>query len=158
MNRIGFIAAVIFISLTSVSFGASKKSCADEALTQDGMNECYKSTLKDTERRLNSIYDKVLNKNQDDPVFMQKFKAAQNAWAAYRDAQLAALYPHAEEEPQYYGSVYRMCYYIERQQLTTARIKELRRWIDGVEEGEVCCGSLPIKKPKETSKRKNRQP
>jgi uncharacterized protein YecT (DUF1311 family) len=85
------------------------------------MNECYRNSLKKAEKNLNTIYDKIIKNNAADSVFTNKFKAAQDAWVAYRDAQLSALYPHKDEAPLYYGSVYTMCYYIERRQLSTSQ-------------------------------------
>ena len=37
-----------------------------------------------------------------------------------------------------------MCQSGEYEQLTRDRIRQLKVWIDGVEEGDVCAGSYPM--------------
>jgi hypothetical protein len=55
-----------------------------------------------------------------------------------------ARYPLSEgEDPlQKYGSVYPSCVAIAKTELTIARNQQLRMWIEGLEEGEVCAGSV----------------
>jgi len=89
---------------------------------------------------LNRIYAKVLALNAQDTVFLERFKAAQRAWLVFRDAQIAARYP----SPDDYGSVLPMCQSVEYEQLTLDRIKQLKAWVGGVEEGDVCAGSYPM--------------
>ena len=55
-------------------------------------------------------------------------------------AQLEMKFP--EREPGYYGSVLSMCKSSYLEELTNKRIKELEEWIEGCEEGDVCCGSV----------------
>jgi hypothetical protein len=50
-----------------------------------------------------------------------------------------------EREEGYYGSVHPMCVAMYLTQLTEERIKILRIWLDGIEEGDVCCGSVKSK-------------
>jgi len=93
------------------------------------------------DQELNSVYREVLRSYADDPAFVKKLKAAQRAWLAFRDAELAALYPRAQE-PGYYGSIYPACFATAKADLTKRRTEDLRRWLDGVAEGDVCAGSV----------------
>jgi uncharacterized protein YecT (DUF1311 family) len=70
-------------------------------------------------------------------------KEAQRIWIQFRDAELQMKYPQREQG--YYGTVYLMCYSGYREELTRQRIMTLQQWLQGVEEGEVCAGSVPIK-------------
>ena len=72
---------------------------------------------------------------------MQKLKAAQKAWLAFRDAQLQAMYPAADKQAEY-GSVYPTCRCAVLKELTEQRTRELKVWLDGIPEGEVCRGSV----------------
>ena len=92
---------------------------------------------------MNRTYKQVLDKYQRDNVFIEKLKTAQRAWIKFRDADLESLYPNT---PSAHGSINLMCHCIALAELTTERTKSLKRWIDGVEEGDVCAGSIKIKK------------
>ena len=91
---------------------------------------------------MDRIFAEILIRFSDDTRFIEKLKASQKAWRAYRDAHLEALYP-ADDKMLAYGSAYRHCRQIALAALTSERIKHLRRWLQGVPEGDVCAGSLP---------------
>ena len=92
---------------------------------------------------LNREYQQLLHQYRDDVRFIRNARRAQRAWIAYRDAQLALLYPYAERRG-FYGSVYPMCRCMAVLELTKKRVEELRPWVDGVQEGDVCSGSIKI--------------
>ncbi|UNK50812.1 DUF1311 domain-containing protein [Lysobacter sp. S4-A87] len=115
-------------------------SCDSPDQSQAGLNECANLGARDADAELNDVYRKILSANAGDPVFVEKMKTAQRAWLAFRDAQLAARYPHPEDS----GSVLPMCEGNELEALTRERTKQLRSWLSGVEEGDVCTGSYPI--------------
>ena len=70
-------------------------------------------------------------------------KDSQRIWITFRDTELKVKYPSTE--PRYYGSIYPMYVSIYLEKLTRERIKTLKEWIDGIEEGDVCTGSVKIK-------------
>lgn len=145
-----------FATLASASQKYKPKSCWDTANTQSELNECAASDLDSTDKELNRVYHQILKKYADDPVFITKFKAAQRAWLQFRDAELAAVYPH-DSEPTQYGSVFPMCHSGEKARITFLRVKELKRWAEGIDEGEVCAGSVKFKdevKPRKDSSSK----
>ena len=99
------------------------------------------------DKELNQVYQEVLRLYADDQAFVKKFRTAQQAWLKFRDAHLEALFP-ASDKGSEYGSVYPMCSGNVLAELTKARTAQLRAWVAGVEEGEVCAGSIK-KKTKE---------
>lgn len=111
------------------------------AQTQSQMTADACSAYKKADLSLNDTYKKVLAGYANENVFLQKFKAAQRAWIAFRDAQLEALYPAADKQAEY-GSMYSTCRCAALQELTEQRTKELQKWLDGVPEGETCRGSI----------------
>jgi len=115
-------------------------ACDSPNQSQAGLNQCASDGAKSADAELNRIYAKVLAANATDTAFLEKFKAAQRAWIAFRDAQIAARYP----SPADYGSVLPMCESGEYEQLTRDRIKQLNAWVAGTEEGDVCAGSYPM--------------
>jgi uncharacterized protein YecT (DUF1311 family) len=103
--------------------------CKDTSnITQGEMNECAAKELHKAELKLERLLNQ-LGIRRDSPE--------QKAWEAYRDAQLAALYP--QEDISSYGSVYPMCLAILKKALTEGRIRDLRALIASGE-GDVCNG------------------
>jgi uncharacterized protein YecT (DUF1311 family) len=100
------------------------------------------ATAKAATAEMERIYGLILQRFEQDGVFVAKFQTAQTAWEQYRDAHLEALYP-AQDKRLAYGSVYGRCRQTALAALTRQRIEKLRPWLDGVAEGEVCAGSLP---------------
>jgi uncharacterized protein YecT (DUF1311 family) len=93
---------------------------------------------------LNRVYNQVLKTYSSDHEFIEKLRESQRAWIKFRDAQLEALYPKADKRGEY-GSEYPTCAADALAELTVARTKQLQRWLDGVEEGDVCAGSVRVK-------------
>jgi hypothetical protein len=50
-----------------------------------------------------------------------------------------------KREKRYYGSVFEECKKLFLVEITQNRIQKLKVWIEGVQEGEVCKGSIKIK-------------
>jgi uncharacterized protein YecT (DUF1311 family) len=71
-------------------------------------------------------------------------KVAQNAWIKFRDAEMNALFPEDNKSVEY-GSVFSMCWNNALTDLTKQRIKKLKVWLNGIEEGDACSGSIKIK-------------
>ncbi len=118
--------------------------CFDKAVTQADLNDCAGEQFAAADAELNRVYKAILEKYKQDPLFVEKLRAAQRAWLTYRDAEIEAKYPH-NKEPGHYGSSIRMCYPLYQAQLTQERTKKLREWLDGAEEGDVCSGSVDVK-------------
>ena len=111
--------------------------------TQLEMNNEASDSYKKADKELNAVYKAILNEYKSDTIFVKNLKASQKIWIAFRDAELRVKYP--ETEPGYYGSVYSLCVSSYLEKLTRERIKTLQQWIDGIEEGDVCSGSIKIK-------------
>ena len=106
------------------------------------MNEDAQKNYLKTEKELNAVYNKILTDYNADTAFIQNLKIAQRLWLKLRDEMLAK-YPNRGQG--YYGSVFPMCWSMYKEQLTTERIKNLRIWLTGIEEGDVCGGSVKTK-------------
>jgi uncharacterized protein YecT (DUF1311 family) len=92
---------------------------------------------------MDRLFDMILQKYSDDAVFIAKLQAAQVAWCRFRDARIEALYP-AEDKALTYGSAYSHCRQSAIVAMTLPRIEQLRQWLEGVAEGDVCAGSRPF--------------
>ena len=49
---------------------------------------------------------------------------------------------YPEREPGYYGSIQRLCSSIYLTELTQSCFKTLNIWLDGIDEGDACGGSV----------------
>jgi len=112
--------------------------------TQSAMNLEADKSYKKVDAELNSVYNKILKDYKTDTKFIAKLKVAQNAWIKFRDAEMNALFPEENKNVEY-GSVFPMCWSNALTDLTKQRIKKLKVWLNGIEEGDVCSGSIKIK-------------
>jgi uncharacterized protein YecT (DUF1311 family) len=141
----------LMLFLPLLSFGqqpSQDKSFADcdkTAKTQADLTECGGSDYKRADDELNRTYQQLLKKAAGDPVAVEKIKASQRAWVAFRDAQIAALYP-AEDKQREYGTVFPMCADLALADLTRERTKMLERMLKPTE-GDVCGGGLWYPEP-----------
>ncbi|RUR17741.1 DUF1311 domain-containing protein [Legionella sp. km535] len=108
--------------------------------TQFDLNKEACEALKKADNELNQVYQQVLVKYKSDKVFIDRFVSAQRKWIEFKDAYVDSMY--VPEYQDTYGSVLPMChcYFIEK--ITEDRTKQLKVWIDGIDEGDVCTGSV----------------
>lgn len=113
------------------------------AQTQAEMNQEAFASYQKVDKELNDVYKKLLLEYKSDPAFITNLKASQRIWVSFRDAELKMKYP--EREAGYYGSIHPVCQASYLEELTSERIKQLRKWLVGVEEVDGCLGSIMIK-------------
>ena len=111
------------------------------AQTQMEMNRDICEALRVANETLDATYRRILAEYRDEEAFLVKFEAAQESWTAFRDAHLAALFPE-EDTQMAYGSIFPLCRCQVLLEMTEERIHVLEKWIDGIEEGDVCTGSI----------------
>ena len=131
MTRILLLGLLLFFSIAT-------------AQTQTEMNSSEKTICLKADKELNEVYIKILKEYSKNEKFIEKLKIAQRLWIKFRDAHIESIYP-GEDKQFKYGSVYPMCYWIQMTTLTKDRTDELKIWLDGIEEGDVCSGSVKIK-------------
>ena len=124
-----------------IVFGAPWNEAS--AQTQGEMNQDAAGEFKAADKELNAIYQQILEDYADDDVFLANLKEAQRCWITFRDAQLKMKFP--DREPGYYGSILPLCKMMYLTELTQDRIKALQVWIDGVQEGDMCSGTVRVK-------------
>ena len=128
---------LLFISLflTSEFFSQS----------QTEMNEVAELKYLKVDSELNDVYKQIRNEYRTNPKFLNNLKLAQRSWIEFRDASVRLMFPNNQTGQNYNGSSNQMCVFQELTNLTKNRIKELRLFLTGVEEGDVCFGSINIK-------------
>ena len=108
--------------------------------TQTDMNNDAYNSYQKVDKELNETYKKILTEYKSDSVFIKNLRTSQKIWISFRDAELKMKFP--EREPGYYGSMQPMCVSAYLEQLTRERISTLKIWLDGIEEGDGCSGSV----------------
>jgi uncharacterized protein YecT (DUF1311 family) len=129
-------AVAILLSFFSVQIAFSQ--------TQLEINQSSCEQYEQADGELNRVYQQVLKDYKSDAVFIQKFKQAQRTWITFRDAYIDSLYPAVNPRTEY-GSIYPTCRCLALLEITQKRTEELNRWIEGIEEGDACSGSIKIK-------------
>lgn len=106
------------------------------------MNAEACNRYRKSDAELNRVYNRILSEYANDRSFIRKLRAAQRAWVVFRDAHIASLWP----APGAYGSANPVCRCAILEEMTAGRMKALKQWIDGAEEGNVCAGSVCMRK------------
>ena len=122
----------MLILSTSISLGQ----------TQGELNFEARRDYQSADSTLKSVYRSILKTYSTDTLFIKKLKIAQRLWIKFRDAEVKMKYPDGDS----YGSVQPLCVSLYLASLTNDRIKTLQTWLDGIEEGDVCSGSVKVKK------------
>lgn len=112
--------------------------------TQSEMNQEAFAHYKEKDAELNLVYNKILKEYGNEKDFIINLKKTQNLWIQFRDAELAMRFPK-EDKLLHYGSVYPMCKSYILAEMTEQRTNKLKVWLDGIEEGEVCLGTIKMK-------------
>jgi uncharacterized protein YecT (DUF1311 family) len=143
-STVCLVALALFPPAAAAQTPEGAGDCYARAGTQLELNQCAALEFEAADQELNTVYQSVIQKHEANEAFLEKLRVAQRAWIAFRDAELEAMFPH-KDEPRYYGSVFPLCWHNYLAKVTEERTRKLRRWIEGVEEGDVCAGSLPVK-------------
>lgn len=111
--------------------------------TQSQINYQTGEAAKKAERKMDTVYKKILMLYAKDTLFIKNLKYSQKIWLQYSNAQIKTLFP--DYGPGYYGSMFSNCVTMYSKKLTELRIHELELWLFGNEEGEGCDGSIKTK-------------
>jgi len=98
---------------------------------------------KNAKLELNKVYQKILTEYKSDSIFIDRLKKSQEIWILFRDAELEMKFP-AENKQLEYGSAYSMCVSNYLKKLTEQRTEKLKNWLNGIEEGNICNGSIKM--------------
>ncbi len=111
--------------------------------TQIELNQTAGSELEKADAELNKVYQDIIRLYADDKAFIKQLRIAQRAWLKFRDTHLETVFPKENKRLEY-GSAYPLCYSYAQAELTRARTKQLRKWLFGTVEGDLCSGSVKL--------------
>lgn len=127
------------------------QACGDLP-TQSAMNACAAKAAAKADADLNTTYQQLLTRLKGNATATAGIVAAERAWLAFRDAELAAIWPvpHGETANLLYGSAHPFCYSIELATMTVERTKTLKELMR-VEEGDICAPGLALTNNREAA-------
>jgi uncharacterized protein YecT (DUF1311 family) len=111
--------------------------------SQGQLNQEADATYRKADQELNRVYQQIFKEYRPITVFLQSLKTAQQRWIQFRDAEMQARFPATNSLVEY-GSFFPVCYSNGMEELTKARIKQLRLWLTGIPEGDMCNGSVKV--------------
>lgn len=109
--------------------------------TQSEINKDSQVQYHEIKSEMDKAYQDILFVYKDDSKFVENFKKAQNIWILHRDTELELIFPKKDKKLEY-GSIYSDCISEALIELTKERIEKLKIWLQGVDEGNVCSGSI----------------
>lgn len=129
-----YILCFLTFAFCQITFGQSQSEMNQEAFAH----------YKEKDAELNLVYSKILKEYGNQKDFIINLKKAQNIWIQFRDAEMAMRFPK-EDKGLHYGSVYPMCRSYILAEMTEQRTNKLKVWLEGIQEGEVCLGTIKMK-------------
>jgi uncharacterized protein YecT (DUF1311 family) len=140
MNTFSFTIILIMCFPLS-AFSSEADLCLENAKSQSDMTLCSGINHTRADAELNRVYNLIRKVYAEDKEFLSKLKTSQLAWIKLRDADLEMKFPHEDKQYQY-GTAYRMCALGVSTKLTLQRVEYLKQWLTGIDEGDVCSGSI----------------
>lgn len=119
---------MLMIFPLSMAFGQESKlykACSRNARTQSAMNVCASEEAQRVEAELERVYQELLAKAGADQRALSKIRLAQDAWKAYRNAYIDAMYP-AEDKQTEYGSAYPLEIELLRARMARQQVQALK--------------------------------
>lgn len=139
--------AVLVSSLTSVAFARDGVKSADASKQEAYLSQkdpLFDCSSTDVDKQLHSVINEIRVEYANEPGFIEKLEDSQRIWEEYRLAYLKSVFPKENARLEY-GSIFSRCWCFHYAAKTHERIKELQLWLDKVEEGDVCSGSVRFK-------------
>ena len=126
---------LVLLCLPMIGFGQTNIKIEENA------NQSYKNS----DAELNEVYREILNEYSNDTIFIKALRISQRNWIKFRDSELKMKYPD-RGSAGWYGSIHTLCVSNYLAELTQIRTERLKIWLTGIEEGDVCSGTVKIRR------------
>jgi len=126
---------LILLCFPMIGFGQTNIKIEENA------NQSYKNS----DAELNEVYREILNEYSNDTIFIKALRISQRNWIKFRDSELKMKYPD-RGSAGWYGSIHTLCVSNYLAELTQIRTERLKIWLTGIEEGDVCSGTVKIRR------------
>jgi uncharacterized protein YecT (DUF1311 family) len=130
LARAALMVMIVLSTLPAWSVAAEGIRCNPSG-GQSELNACAADDLADADRKLNDVYRAIQKQEAGNPVVVQKLRAVQRAWMAFRDAELDLRFACENEDPRFcFGSMFPMEYMSYKADLTRERTRRLQQLLD----------------------------
>ena len=126
---------IILLYLPIIGFGQ----------TNINMKENANQSYKNSDAELNEVYREIIKEYSTDTIFIKALRISQRNWIKFRDSELKMKYPDIGSAGGY-GSIHPLCVSNYLAELTHIRTERLKLWLTGIEEGDVCSGTIKIRR------------
>lgn len=123
------IVIVITLLLLSNSVIAGDIKCNPNG-NQPELSQCAADDYATSDKKLNDLWKKLMDKFKADKTATAKLKTAQKAWTAFRDAEVEAQFACDDKSGNCWGSMEGMLRSGVLKELTDARTTRLQKYID----------------------------
>ena len=113
--------------------------------TNINIEENANQRYKNSDAELNEVYREILKEYSTDTIFIKALRISQRNWIKFRDSELKMKYPD-RGSAGWYGSIYPLCVSNYLAELTQIRTERLKIWLTGIKEGDVCPGTVKIRR------------
>jgi hypothetical protein len=107
------------------------------------MNEQAHKEYNALENKMNELIYQIEKIYEGDEEFLVPFRLSQVKWLEFVDLFINSRYPE-RQDPRYYGTLLPLCLSNELADITSFRVAQLKKWVDGTVEGDGCCGSYKV--------------
>lgn len=111
-------------------------SCAEQQ--EESINHDFCAQLDAIDLKMLNLIKEIEEKYKADKAFIKAFKDAQVYWVQYRNRHVKAIFPLS---PRKYAYDVGECKCEVYRDLTQDRVKQLQKWVEGVDEDKTCKGS-----------------
>lgn len=145
MIMVNILSRLLLITLFTTTLYASENSnlnldsCLDNTLTTMEINNCYITYNRNLKKELSNLIQKINTIYKDDTKFLKQLKYSQTLWEKQLIEDIKLRY---NTEENY--SIAATCISSFENKLIKKRIEFLSLWVNGVQEGDVCSGSVRI--------------
>jgi uncharacterized protein YecT (DUF1311 family) len=112
-------------------------------VSQFELNAGTENQLLQINREMDSILNKIYAEYSQNKTFIKNLQKSQQLWLKFHESEMLAKFP--EDDMTREGSAFNLCWYSHKIQLKRQRIENLKVWLLGEQEGEICSGSVKIK-------------
>jgi len=106
--------------------------------TQTEMNIDAIKSYEKRNKKMMSLYRKILEMYKNDTLMIRNLKKSQRIWAKWIDAEIESYYPNYPNRGEVYGTMQPLCYYSKLMDWTDERIRHFQLYLKPFDSNDLC--------------------
>lgn len=120
-----YLLLVLFITSSLLA----KDMKCNENGNQLELNQCAHEKFKETDKKLNTVYNKLRVKHKNDKLYLKNLKTSQKIWLKFLEAELNTIYSCDDKNIKVcFGSMFPLLYSNSKTELTENRTRQLEKY------------------------------